>query len=408
MRGSVQETSGQHGVDLPPIVAGLGPTGAVALGYPARYASGRRASSRSAQVMLRPYAGALAIAAACTCFSTVGAEVLQTTAFILVFPLGVLIATIAFGIGPAVLTAATGVLVFDFVFVPPALAFAVPDMKNALTLAVMIAVAGLASVLAEQLRRQLQRARRQTEVEQLRNALLSTLSHDLRTPLTVLIGASTALCEEQLDAQQRYQFSHMVAEEAQRLNRLVRTLLELTRLESGRAHFEPAAQAIDEVVGSALCRLERRIAGRCVRTHLAAGVPLAFFDPILLEQVVINLVENAVRHAGPASPIDIAMRPEEDSILVTVADGGPGVPPGDEEKVFDKFYRGARATGGDGGMGLGLTICRAILAAHDGRIWLENRPSGGAVVCFTLPVSPAARALQSDHSERALVEALRS
>ncbi len=368
----------------------------------------RIGSSRPIHPAVRGCAGALAIAAACTALAIAGAEILQTTAFVLVFPLGVLVATIAFGIGPAILTAATGIAVFDFVFVPPALAFAVPNLKDGLTLAVMVAVAGLASVLAEHLRREVQKARRQTEVEHLRNALLRTLSHDLRTPLTVLVGASAALCEEQLDPQQRHQFSHMVADEANRLNRLVRNVLELTRLESGSARLAPAAQAIDEVVGSALCRLERQVQGRLVRTHLAEGLPLAFFDPVLVEQVCINLIENAIRHAGPSSPIDIAMRGDADAILVTVADRGPGVPPGDEEKVFGKFYRGRGASAADGGMGLGLTICRAIIAAHDGQIWLENLAGGGAVVCFTLPISPAARALRAEPSERVLMEALRS
>jgi two-component system sensor histidine kinase KdpD len=243
-------------------------------------------------------------------------------------------------------------------------------------------------------------------VEHVRNALLSALSHDLRTPLTVLVGASTALCEQPLDAVQRRDFTLMVAEEARRLNRLVGNLLELTRLESGKPNVTHSAQAIDEVIGSALWRLDRALEGHALETHLADGVPLAFFDPVLLEQVVINLVENALRHAGPSSPIEISARSSEDGILVEVADRGPGVPPGDEERVFEKFYR-ARGAQGDGGIGLGLTICRAILLAHDGKIWLRNRPAGGLVVSFSLPVSSAARALSAS-SERLMTEAMRS
>jgi two-component system sensor histidine kinase KdpD len=168
------------------------------------------------------------------------------------------------------------------------------------------------------------------------------------------------------------------------------------------------AQAIDEVIGSALCRLERQLEGRSVRTRVAEDVPLVFFDPVLLEQVVINLIENAIRHAGPASPIEISASLDGDAIVVQVADRGPGVPPGHEEKVFEKFYRAPGASPGDGGVGLGLTICRAIVAAHDGRIWFANRPDGGAIVCFTVPVCSAARALESPPSGRALEEALRS
>jgi K+-sensing histidine kinase KdpD len=367
----------------------------------------RRALRWMARAPWKAYAAGLAIVAGCTLFSILGAEILHSTAFVLVFPLGVLLATVRLGVGPAVLTAVCGVVVFDFVFIPPALEFTVPDLRDGLTLAVMVAVAGVASVLAEQLRRQVIRARRQTEVEQIRNALLSALSHDLRTPLTVLVGASSALCEQELDPEQRREFSHMVADEARRLNRLVGNLLELTRLESGKAHVADTAQAIDEVIGAALWRLERPLEGRTVQTQVAEGVPLAFFDPVLIEQVIINLVENAIRHAG-ASPIEISVRSVDETIVVDVADRGPGVPPGHEERVFDKLYRAPGAAHGDGGVGLGLTICRAIVAAHDGTIALANRPGGGVTVSFTLPVSPAARALLSTRSDKMMAEALRS
>jgi K+-sensing histidine kinase KdpD len=354
----------------------------------------------------KAYAAGLCIVALCTALSILGEETLHSTAFVLVFPLGVLLATVRFGIGPAVLTAVAGVVVFDFIFVPPALVFNVPGLKDGLTLAVMVAVAAVASVLAEQLRRQLIAARAQAEVEHVRNGLLSALSHDLRTPLTVLVGASTALCEERLDPRQRREFSHMVADEARRLNRLVANLLELTRLESGKAKVTQTAQAVDEVIGAALWRLEPVLEGREVQTHVAEDVPLAFFDPVLLEQVVINLVENAVRYAGAASPIEVSARSEGETIVVEVADRGPGVPPGDEERVFEKLYRVAGAGSQDGGVGLGLTICRAIVVAHNGKICLRNRPGGGAAVSFSLPVSPAARAL-STPADGIMGEALR-
>jgi len=324
-----------------------------------------------------------------TSFSVAGKPLVETAAFVMVFPLGVLLVTAGFGLGPAVFTGIAGLLVFDYIFVPPVLAFAVPGAKDSVTLVLMVAVAGVASVLAELLRRQAQRAAHQVEVERLRNALLSALSHDLRTPLTALVGASAMLCEEGVSPEMRQHLSHMLANEAKRLNRLVRNLLEMTRLESGWIVATPMLQALDEAIGSALVHLEPALAGRRVQTHVPEGIPLLVFDPILIEQVIVNLVENALLHGGPDSPIDIHVRVDGRFVLVEVADRGPGVPPGDETRIFDRLYRARNAR--EGGAGLGLTICRAIVTVHQGRIWFTNRLGGGGVVAFTLPIPPVGR-----------------
>ncbi|HEX7670677.1 MAG TPA: ATP-binding protein [Polyangiaceae bacterium] len=332
------------------------------------------------------YGAGVAVVVICVALSLVGARVLQIADLVMIFPLGVLAVSVRFGIGPAIFTAVMAVLAFDFLFVPPTLTLAIPDVRSGVTLGTMLVVAVVSCVLAEQLRRQAEKARRQTEVERLRNALLSALSHDLRTPLTALVGASTALYEDKLDGPERREFARMVVEEATRLNRLVGNLLELTRLESGKVTAKRNIQAIDEVIGSALCRLERQLVGRHVRTFVPEEVPLIAFDPVLVEQVLINLVENAVKYTPPGSPIEVSVRVGQGHVSVDVADRGPGVPPGDEEKVFEKLYRGRNDTRGDGGVGLGLTICRAVVAAHEGRIVFQNRAGGGAVVRFTLPV----------------------
>jgi two-component system sensor histidine kinase KdpD len=249
-----------------------------------------------------------------------------------------------------------------------------------------LSVTGVIAVLTDQLRRQAEMAKRQADIERLRNALLSALSHDLKTPLTALVGASQALCEDRLDPRERQEFTKMVAAEAERLNRLVANLLELTRLESGKVTVKRVLQAIDEVIGVALYRLEKQLVGRSIETSVPEDVPLAAFDPVLLEQVLINLLENAVKYTPEGSPIEIFVRREGAQILVEVADHGPGVPAGEEEKVFERLYRGDGDRRAAGGVGLGLTICRAIITAHDGNIWLKNRPGGGASVRFTLPV----------------------
>jgi two-component system sensor histidine kinase KdpD len=337
----------------------------------------------------RGYAWGVAVLLACTAFWVLGASVMHVAESVIVFPIGVLFVAARFGIGPAICTTVAGVLVYDFLFIPPTRTLVVADSKSIITLVVMLAVAAVATMLAEQLRRREDQARRQTDVERLRNALLSALSHDLKAPLTALVGASTVLCEDRIEAPERKVFARMVADEATRLDRLVSNLLELTRLESGSVNVKRTPQAIDEVIGAVVCRLEGPLRDRRVRTNVPESIPLVACDPVLLHQVILNLLENVIRYTPAGSPVDISVRLERESILVEVADEGPGVTPGDEARVFERLYRGADPSKGDGGVGLGLTICNAIVAAHGGRIWLENRAERGAVVRFTLPVGPA-------------------
>jgi two-component system sensor histidine kinase KdpD len=228
------------------------------------------------------------------------------------------------------------------------------------------------------------RARREIEAEQLRSSLLSSVSHDLRTPLAVITGAASTIVEgKALDEATRQDLMKTILEEAERLNRLIRNLLDMTRLESGAIHVKREWLPLEEVVGSALNRLDARLEGRDVRVELPGDLPLAPFDPILMEQVLINLVENAAKYTSGAIEIGAVSMPEE--IVVEVADNGPGIPPGEETRVFEKFHRSIHE-GSPGGVGLGLAICRAIVAAHGGRIWAQNRDHGGASFRFSLPI----------------------
>jgi two-component system sensor histidine kinase KdpD len=161
-------------------------------------------------------------------------------------------------------------------------------------------------------------------------------------------------------------------------------LLYMTRLESRSVELRKEWQPVEEVIGSALTRLEPMLRERRVVTHLADGVTSAPFDGVLIEQVLINLIENALRYTPVESPIEISAFETDTSVTIEVADRGPGVPVGQEEKIFEQFYRSAR-TKGDGGVGLGLTISNAILRAHGGRIWVEHRSGGGAAFRFELP-----------------------
>ena len=233
-----------------------------------------------------------------------------------------------------------------------------------------------------------QQAQVQIETEQLRNSLLSSVSHDLRTPLAAIAGAASSLQEDHaaLDASMRHELCQTIAEEAHRLNRLVNNLLEMTRLESGAIQVHTEWQPLEEVVGAALTRLEAQLTDRPLTTHLPADLPLVPLDSVLIEQVLINLLDNAVKYTPPGSPIRLSAWATEGAVTIEVADQGPGLPPGEEQRIFEKFYRLPHATS-PGGAGLGLTICRGIVAAHGGRMWAANRPGGGTVVRFTLPLT---------------------
>jgi two-component system sensor histidine kinase KdpD len=262
--------------------------------------------------------------------------------------------------------------------------FLSPDQLHLLeTFANQTAVAIERAQLADEA----QRAQVQIETERLRNSLLSSVSHDLRTPLTVITGSASSLLEGEaaFDASTRRELLQTIFDEGNRLNRLVANLLDMTRLEAGTIHVQKEWQPLEEVVGAALGRLEPRLQGRPVSVSLPADLPLVPLDSVLIEQVLVNLLENALIYTLGDSPIDITAWPADGAVVVEVADRGPGLPPGDEQRVFEKFYH-TQPLGRAGGVGLGLTICRGFVEAHGGRIWAENRIGGGAQFCFTLPL----------------------
>ncbi len=230
----------------------------------------------------------------------------------------------------------------------------------------------------------------EVEAERLRTALLSSLSHDMRTPLGAITGALTSVLEDRgtLSESTRRDLLETALEEAQRMNRLIGNLLDMIRVESGALQVQKEWQPLEEAVGVALIRLEGRLRDHPVQVSLPPDLPLVPLDAVLIEQVFINLVENAVKYTPPGTPIEITATAVEGAVRVDVADRGPGLPPGEETRIFEKFYRAPGATS-TSGVGLGLTICRGIITAHGGRIWAENRPGGGAVFHFTLPLAGA-------------------
>jgi two-component system sensor histidine kinase KdpD len=256
--------------------------------------------------------------------------------------------------------------------------------------ALLDAFAGLVGSALERttLAEEARRASLLAETEQIRNALLSSVSHDFRTPLSVVMGATGALLDRPpREEDKRRALLKTAHEEAVRLNRFLRNLLDMTRLEGGALTVRKEWQPLEEVLGAALNRLDDRMSDREVATNLPSDLPLVAFDSLLIEQVLVNLLENAAKHTPPGAAIDVGARVLDDAVEIEVADRGPGVRTEDADRVFNKFYRANEREGG--GVGLGLTICRGVVLAHGGRIWVDARPGGGASFRFTLPLSEA-------------------
>ena len=249
-----------------------------------------------------------------------------------------------------------------------------------------------------------QQATVQMESERLRNSLLSALSHDLRTPLAALYGlADTLVGSAPPLPPQPLEIARALSAEARRMNAMVNNLLDMARLQSGAVQLKRAWQPIEEVVGSALQSVGAVLIGHTLRTELAADLPLVDIDAVLIERVFGNLLENAAKYTPAGSTVTIAARVAASDLLVTVTDDGPGLPAGREEALFEKFTRGERESATPG-VGLGLAICRAIVEAHGGRIWVESAglpaPRRGARFCFRLPlgVPPGMPAVEEEET----------
>jgi two-component system sensor histidine kinase KdpD len=230
-----------------------------------------------------------------------------------------------------------------------------------------------------------QEALLKAETETLRNTLLSSVSHDLRTPLAAITGAASTLLQKEVTfgVAEKQELVQTIYEEAEHLNQIIRNVLNMTRLEAGTITVKKEWQPLEEIIGAVLDRLSEKIKDRPLKTSLPEDLPLLSFDPLLIEQVLMNLLDNALKYTPQGTPIEISASVRDGEVMVELEDRGPGIPPGEEEKIFEKFVR-ASATGG--GIGLGLTICRAVITAHGGKIWAENRAGGGAAFRFTLPV----------------------
>ena len=495
----------------------------------------------------RAYAGSVLVTAGVTILALLLRQSLESSDLTMLYLLGVVVAAISFGLGPAIAAAVLSVLAFDFLFVPPHFTFRVSDVRYLVTFTIMLVVAVITGTLTARLREQRERAKvrerriaalyrlshdlaaqsgardvlatavahvqevlgvralasvptdddavespvgdpsvleteadseavqgtlrsgrpaglteggaagsrvlhmpvvagsgvravlsvrlhsgqvleperlelfrafssliglalercrmedrarhtqSQIEIERARSALLSSVSHDLRTPLTAITGAATTLRDDAsgaLGASTRRELAETIADEAQRLHRSIANLLDLTRLESGTLQVHKEWHSVEEVVGAALTRLGPELDGRTIQVSLT-GLPLIPMDDILFEQVVRNLVDNAMRHSGNDEPVLIQGQFEDHELRLEVSDSGRGLTEEEESRVFEKFYRG-RGASNRGGAGLGLAICRGIVEAHGGTIEAANRAAGGAVFTVRLPVEGSPPTIESE------------
>ncbi|HEV8520697.1 MAG TPA: sensor histidine kinase KdpD [Burkholderiales bacterium] len=240
------------------------------------------------------------------------------------------------------------------------------------------------------LAKEAQTARVNAETESLRNSLLAAISHDFRTPLASIVGASSSLIDRgtTLSEDARRDLSKTIYEEARRMTRLANNLLDMARLEAGGVKLKREWYPIEEIVGGVLTRLQTRLENHPVKVNLPPGLPLVQVDAVMIEQVLENLLENALKYTPGGTAIEVGAEANSREVAFWVADRGPGLPPGKEDLLFEKFFR-ATAEGAQSGVGLGLTICRAIVTAHGGTIDAENREGGGALFRFTIPVTEA-------------------
>ncbi|MFL6209923.1 MAG: DUF4118 domain-containing protein [Pyrinomonadaceae bacterium] len=351
----------------------------------------------------------------------------QTTVALALLLVVLFVAT-AWGARPAVLASLLGVVCWNYFFLPPVGTFIISDPENWVALTVLLATAITAGQLsarakrraeeAETGRREVERlyqelqdtferssqARALKQSERLKSALLDAVTHDLRTPLTAIKASVTTLLDElrtqagdeeplTLGAEGRREMLEVIDEEADRLNRFIAGLVELARIEAGEMRLQRRAGSVVEIIETALKRAAPRTRVHRVEVWYEDELPVVQVDARAVAEIVYTLVDNAAKYAPPGTCIRLATKSVgRDTIEVSVEDEGPGIPAELRERVFEKFFRAARAgdTGAaqPAGTGMGLAIARGIVEAHGGRIWIEDTPTGrGTRIVFALPIS---------------------
>lgn len=289
------------------------------------------------------------------------------------------------------LASVISVLAFNFLFTVPRFTLRAYDPSYPVTFGIMFLVALITGSLASRMKeyaRESAQAAMQIEKEQLRADLLRSISHDLRTPLTSISGNASNLLsnENEFSQETRMQIYGDIYDDSMWLIKLVENLLSVTRIEDGRMDLRMSAELMDEVIAEAMRHTDRNRDGRKIEVSSDEEFILGKMDARLIVQVVINLVDNAVKYTPEGAQIRIHTGKKDGMVVVSVSDTGPGIPDEQKSKVFDMFYTGTnRAADGRRSLGLGLGLCRSIIRAHGGEIWISDNKPQGAVFTFTLP-----------------------
>jgi two-component system, OmpR family, sensor histidine kinase KdpD len=339
------------------------------------------------------YLWALGAVAACTLTGLAMASRFDAVNIAMVYLLAVVVIALRFSRGAAVATSALSIVAFNFFFIAPHLSFAVHDVQYLLTFAIMLAVALVISGLTANVRAQAKAQAAlavEAETERVRSALLASISHDLRTPLAVITGASSSLVEKwnALPDSTREELARSLFGQARELSEQMAKVLQMTRLEAGAIVLERDWASLGEIAGPVLARLEERLAAHRVIVELPAELPLVRVDAMLIDQALGNLLENAVRHTPPSTFVRLRAWSAGGELTTSVEDFGPGLRQEDVDRVFAKFHHaaGQAPAARVAGVGLGLAICRAIIRLHGGRAWAEQLPGGGMAFRFALPL----------------------
>lgn len=344
-----------------------------------------------------PYFIAMLLAVAATVAAWVLQEALPASNLALIYMAAVIITSAYTSTGPALLSAVSCFLAFNFFFTEPRGTLLISAREEALTAVFLLMIALLVGPLAARRTRlltDLAQERMEKERELLRSSLLSSVSHDFRTPLTAMIGATTTLMEmgDTLTKEQKRELLESVLSEAERLNNYTQNLLDMTRLGRGELRLERSWVSIEEIINVVLKRIRPLAESHRLEVNMAPSLPLLRVHPALIEQAIFNVLHNALKFSPPGTAVRLSCRESGTAagraLVLEISDEGPGIEEAERENVFRMFHTAEKGDRRVAGSGLGLAICKGMIGAHGGSVEIADAGTGqGCLVRITIPVA---------------------